>query len=80
MPLTATALRAAGPKERPQKLFDGGGLYLLINPNGARFWQLKYSHSGKERLLSIGVYPEVSLAEARRKRDVAFFQPGVGVI
>lgn len=50
---------------------DGGGLYLLINPNGAKWWRFKYRYTGKEKLLSFGVYPEVSLSEARQQRDRA---------
>ncbi|KQZ56448.1 MULTISPECIES: integrase arm-type DNA-binding domain-containing protein [unclassified Lysobacter] len=65
--LTAAAIKAS----KPGKLFDGGGLFLLTKESGARYWQMKYRHGGKERLLSFGVYPEVSLAEARRKRDAA---------
>jgi integrase len=65
--LTVARIKAA----KPGKLFDGGGLFLLTRESGARYWQMKYRHAGKERLLSFGVYPEVSLAEARRKRDAA---------
>ncbi len=71
MPLTDTAIRNAKPTEKPTRLFDGGGMYLLINPNGSRWWRLKYRFGGKEKLLSLGVYPEVSLKEARAKRDEA---------
>ncbi|MFZ5656072.1 MAG: tyrosine-type recombinase/integrase [Pseudomonadota bacterium] len=67
--LTALAIKAGEGK--PGKLFDGGGLFLLTKPSGARYWQMKYRHAGRERLLSFGVYPEVSLAEARRRRDEA---------
>lgn len=65
--LTVAGIKAA----KPGKLFDGGGLFLLTKDNGARLWRMKYRHGGKERLLSFGVYPEVSLAEARRRRDAA---------
>ncbi|MFE0502305.1 tyrosine-type recombinase/integrase [Lysobacter soli] len=65
--LTAAGIKAS----KPGKLFDGGGLFLLTRESGARYWQMKYRYGGKERLLSFGVYPEVSLAEARRKRDTA---------
>jgi len=65
--LTVAAIKAA----KPGKLFDGGGLFLLTKDNRAQLWRMKYRHAGKERLLSFGVYPEVSLAEARRKRDAA---------
>lgn len=65
MPLTDLKIRQAKPKEKPYKLSDTGGLYLLINPNGAKYWRWKYRISGKEKLLAVGVYPEVSLKEAR---------------
>lgn len=60
-PLTAVALKA--PK--PGKHFDGGGLYLHVMPAGGKYWRLKYRYAGKEKLLALGVFPEVSLAEAR---------------
>ena len=71
MKLTARQVETAKPKEKPYKLADGGGLYLLVNPNGKRYWRLKYRSLGKEKLLAIGVYPDVSLAEARSKREDA---------
>ncbi|MEO8998334.1 MAG: integrase arm-type DNA-binding domain-containing protein [Rhodanobacter sp.] len=64
--LTALAIKAA----KPGKHFDGGGLYLHVQAGG-RYWRLKYRHAGKERLLALGVYPEVSLSEARKCRGVA---------
>lgn len=69
--LTDTAIRSAKTTEKPRKLFDGGGLFLLLKPNGARLWQLKYRVSGREKLLSFGQYPEVSLKSAREQRDEA---------
>jgi len=71
MALSATSIRNAKPGAKPIKLSDGGGLYLLLNPNGSRWWRLKYRHSGKEKLLSLGTYPDTSLADARAKRDDA---------
>jgi len=71
MKLSDTAIRKAKPGDKPQTLFDGGGLYLLLNPNGSRWWRLKYRFEGKSRLISIGVYPETGLADARSKRDAA---------
>jgi integrase len=71
MPLTDTALRSVKPREKPFKLFDGGGLYLLVNPSGGKWWRWKYRFSGKAKLLSFGVYPDVSLKAARDKRDDA---------
>lgn len=71
MPLTDTKVRSARPKEQPYKLADAGGLFLLIKPDGGRYWRLKYRFAGKEKLLAVGVYPTVTLAEARAKRDAA---------
>jgi len=69
--LTEKAIQAAKAAEKPAKLFDGGGLYLLVNPQGSRLWRLKYRVHGKEKLLAIGAYPDVSLKRAREKRDDA---------
>lgn len=71
MKLTARQVSTAKPTDKPYKLSDGGGLYLLVNPNGSRYWRMKYRYAGKEKLLSIGVYPDVTLAEARDKRTEA---------
>ena len=71
MPLTDPAIRNAKTQEKPLKLYDEKGLFLLVNPNGSRWWRLKYRFGGKEKLLSLGVYPEVSLKKAREKRDEA---------
>jgi integrase len=69
--LTDTAIRKAVPGEKLAKLSDGGGLYLELHPNGARYWRLKYRIAGVEKRLSLGVYPEVGLAEARKRREEA---------
>lgn len=69
--LNARQVDAAKPKDKPYKLADGGGLYLLIKPNGGKYWRLKYRVAGKEKLLALGVYPEVTLAIARAKREEA---------
>lgn len=71
MPLSDKKVRNEKPAERPKKLFDGGGLYMLVQPSGARWWRLKYRHAGKEKLLSLGVYPDVTLKQARANRDEA---------
>ncbi len=71
MKLTARQISTAKPQDKPYKLADGGGLYLLVNPNGSRYWRLKYRLAGKEKLLSIGVFPDITLAEAREKRNEA---------
>ncbi len=65
--LTDTAIRALKPKDRPYKVTDGLGLYLLVNPNGSRLWRLAYRFAGRQKLLALGRYPEVGLAEARRR-------------
>jgi integrase len=66
--LTNTAVKNAKPQKNPYKLTDGAGLYLLVKPNGGKFWRLKYFVAGKEKLLALGAYPEISLDEAREKR------------
>ncbi|HCR0142565.1 TPA: tyrosine-type recombinase/integrase [Klebsiella aerogenes] len=71
MPLTDVKVKTAKPKEKPYKLADGSGMYLLINTNGSKYWRMKYRFAGKEKMLSIGVYPDISLADAREKRSEA---------
>lgn len=71
MALTDTAIRSAKPAEKPIKLTDGGGLYLLLQPNGSRWWRFDYRYDGKRKTLSMGVYPAVSLKDARNRRDEA---------
>lgn len=63
--LSATAVKQAKLRDKPFKLSDGGGLYLLVNPNGSKYWRLKYRLHGKEKTFSLGVFPTVSLAEVR---------------
>ena len=70
-PLTDTKVRTAKPAKKPQKFFDGGGLFLLVTPTGGKLWRFKYRFGGNEKLLCIGTYPETSLAEARQRRDQA---------
>jgi integrase len=65
--LSDTKIRSARPRERPYKLFDSEGLFLSIQPNGGRWWRQRYYLAGKEQLLSLGTYPEITLAEAREK-------------
>jgi integrase len=67
MALTDTAIKKTKPADKPFKLYDGRGLYLLVQPNGAKYWRLKYRFSEKEKVLALGVYPEVTLAEAREQ-------------
>jgi integrase len=71
MILTHFDIKNAKPTQKPYKLTDGGGLYLLVQPNGSKLWRLKYRFLGKERLLAFGAYPLFTLAEARAKRDEA---------
>ena len=71
MPLTDAAIKKPKPVDKPTKLADGGGLYLLLNPNGSRWWRFDYRFDGKRKTLSMGVYPDTSLKLAREKRDDA---------
>ncbi len=71
MALTDVAIRKAKPGERPVRLADEKGLYLELAPSGGRWWRLKYRFDGKEKRISLGVYPEVGLKEARDRRDQA---------
>jgi integrase len=71
-------IRRAKPATKPYKLVDGKGLYLLVHPNGSKYWRLKYRIGGKEKLLAIGVYDEVSLGAARKARDAARALVGEG--
>lgn len=71
MPLTDTACRNAKPSDKPRKLADAGNMYLLVQPTGARLWRMNYRFEGKQKTLAFGKYPEVSLSEARARRDEA---------
>jgi Arm DNA-binding domain len=71
MALNDTLIRAAKPLEREWKLADEKGLYLLVTPSGGKLWRLKFRVNGKEKKLSLGAYPAISLKEARRLRDIA---------
>lgn len=71
MVLTDTAIRNAKPADKPYKVTDSQGLYLLVNPRGSKLWRIKYRIDGVERKLSLGAYPEITLAEARAARDAA---------
>lgn len=71
MPLTNTSIKNAKPKEKSYKLFDSRGLYLEVAPSGGKWWRLKYRFNGKEKRLSLGVYPEISLKDARDRREDA---------
>ncbi|HDU8652185.1 TPA: tyrosine-type recombinase/integrase, partial [Morganella morganii subsp. morganii] len=71
MTLTARQVETAKPKEKSYKLFDGGGLYLEVTAKGSRYWRMKYRFGGKEKRLAFGVFPTVTLAEAREMRNQA---------
>lgn len=71
MPLTFLDIKNAAPAEKPYKLSDGGGLFILVQPGGSKLWRMKYRFLGKERLLSFGAFPLFSITEARAKRDEA---------
>src|ERR1700710_2892595 len=71
MPLTDASCPSARPGSKLQKLTDGGGLQLWLQPSGARLWRLAYRFDGKQKLLAVGVYPTVPLARARQAREDA---------
>lgn len=71
MKLTDPIIKAAKPRDKPYKLSDGNGLFLLIQPNGSRWWRYRYRFDGKEKMLSLGTYPEVTLKESRNLRVTA---------
>jgi integrase len=79
MPLTDTKARNAKPKNKQYKLFDKDGLFLLVSPAGGKWWRFKYRFGGKEKLISLGTYPEIGLAKARERRDVARSQVANGI-
>jgi hypothetical protein len=71
VPLSDPKIKKAKPQQKPVTLFDGGGLFLLVTPTGGKLWRFKYRFANKEKLLSFGSYPEISIAAARRKREEA---------
>ena len=79
MPLTDTAIRKVKIREKPVKMFDERGLFLLVTPSGGKWWRFKYRFDNKEKLLSLGVYPDVGLKEARERRDQARKQVAAGI-
>ena len=70
MPLSDTAVRNAKPRTKPFKLSDGGGLHLLVPPHGSKLWRLAYRFGCKQKTLALGIYPAVTLAEARANRSI----------
>lgn len=79
MPLTDIKARNAKPKGKPYKLFDSDGLFLLVTPAGGKWWRFKYRFGGKEKLLSLGTYPEVGLSQARQRLGAARKQVADGI-
>jgi integrase len=79
MTLTDTKIRNAKPSDKPTRLFDERGLYLEVSPAGGKWWRLKYRFGGREKRLSLGVYPDVTLKDARERRDAARKLLGDGV-
>jgi integrase len=79
MPLTDTAIRSTKPIGRTQRLYDADGLYLEISPKGGKWWRFKYRFEGREKRISLGVYPEVGLSVARHRRNDARQQLAVGI-
>ncbi|GKX52975.1 hypothetical protein SOASR029_32840 [Budvicia aquatica] len=71
MALADVKVRTAKPELKEYQLSDGDGMSLLIHPNGSKYWRLRFRFSGKQHLMALGVYPEVSLSDARQKRDEA---------
>ena len=71
MPLTEFQVKNAKPSDKPHKLADGGGLYLLVQPSGSKLWRLKYRFAEKEKVLAFGAYPIVGIADARTAREEA---------
>lgn len=78
MKLTDARVKNIKPGERPQRISDGGGMFLEVTPKGAKYWRLAYRFHGKQKLLALGVYPDVGLAAARAKRDEARRQLAAG--
>ncbi|HEM6864094.1 TPA: integrase arm-type DNA-binding domain-containing protein [Providencia rettgeri] len=79
MALTDTKVRAAKPDEKAYTLTDSDGLFLYIHPNGSKYWRFRFRFGGKQHLMAFGVYPEISLADARERRDSARKQVALGI-
>lgn len=78
-PLTDKDINNALSKEKEYKLFDGGGLYITIAPKGGKWWRIKYNFEGRENRLSLGVYPAVSIVEARKRKEHIKAQISMGI-
>ena len=79
MPLTDAGIRSAKPAAKPYKLYDDRGLFMLLAPEGGKLWRFRYRFDGKEKLLALGVYPDVGLKAARARRDEARQQIAAGI-
>jgi hypothetical protein len=79
MPLNDSAIKAAKPADKPRKLFDEKGLFLLVNPDGSKLWRMQYRFAGKDQLLGLGSYPDVSLKAAREGRQKIREQVAAGI-
>ena len=66
--LTELSIKQTRPRKKQYKIFDGGGMFLLIHPNGSKYWRMNYNFGGKNKLASFGVWPQISLKEARSRR------------
>ncbi|GKW23862.1 integrase [Pectobacterium carotovorum subsp. carotovorum] len=78
MPLTDVKVRSAKPEDKAYKLTDGEGMHLMVHPNGSKYWRLQYRFDGKQKTLALGVYTEITLSEARQRRDEAKRQIATG--
>ncbi len=78
-PLSDMQVSKIKPQQKQRTLFDGGGLFLLVTPPGGKLWRLKYRFDGKEKMLALGAYPEISLADARQRREEARRQVAHGI-
>lgn len=78
MPLTDTRIKAAKPTDKVYKIYDAEGLYIEVPPTGSKRWRFKYRIIGKEKRISLGIYPEIGLKDAREKRDEARKQVAAG--
>ncbi|PWC18969.1 tyrosine-type recombinase/integrase [Brenneria corticis] len=79
MALTDVKVRSSKPTDKPYKLTDGEGMHLMVHPNGSKYWRLQYRFDGKQRMLALGVYPQVTLSEARQRKDEARKQIANGI-
>jgi len=71
MALTDVKVRSAKPTDKPYKLTDGEGMHLIVHPNRSKYWRLQYGFDGNQKMLALGIYPDISLSEARQRRDEA---------